>query len=282
MKTVIAGVIALLAGLGIGLWFGMAKANAAKTVLAEAESAAAKTRERVVEMEHAVSVREAELKKLRGELAQARSAPQPEQETPAPEPIQPAAQTPNFLSELAQALVADEEPRPGRRGSRFREEGPPEGETEGQRDERRRSFAEDYRQRMSDFLTEKIASSKDPAEKERIASIGEYMQSLMEQRQQLRDAQTDEDRQAIFDTMRQNSDVLRSMVEEQQDKVMRDSLASKGITNRSEQDTIIQAYKESQDNPFFSGPFTMFGGGRGGGFAMRGPSGPPGGRPGPP
>jgi hypothetical protein len=62
------------------------------------------------------------------------------------------------------------------------------------------------------------------------------------------------------------------MVEEQQDQVVRDSLERQGITSRSEQEAVIQAYKEAQNDPFFGGPFTFFGGR---GYGMRGPGGPP-------
>lgn len=131
---------------------------------------------------------------------------------------------------------------------------------------------------MSDFLSNEIEASTDPAEKARLASISEYMQSLMEQRQLLRDAQSDEERQAIFETMRQNGDTLRSMVEEQQDQVLRDALARQGVSGRAQQDGIIGAYKEAQRGPFFSGPFTFFGGGwrgRGGPPLMAPPGGEP-------
>ena len=63
------------------------------------------------------------------------------------------------------------------------------------------------------------------------------------------------------------------MVEEQQDQVMRESLERQGISSRAQQDGIIAAYKEAQNDPFFTGPFTFFGGGR------RGRGGPPGGGP---
>ena len=279
MKTAIACVIALLAGLGAGLWFGMAKVNAIRADLETAESAAAETRERIVDMERALSARAAEIEQLRGELAQVRSASrrEPAAETPRPESPQSLPEGVDFFAELAQAL-GEEGPQPERRGSRFGggfDRTPqPEGEPGESREDRRSSYMDEYRQRMNDFLDAHRLHANDPAEKQRIASIGEYMQSLMDQRRLLRDAQTDEEREAIFDTMRQNGEVLRSMVAEQQDQVMRDSLARQGVTSRTEQDAIIAAYKEAQDDPFFSGPFTFFGGG---GYGMRGRGGPPGG-----
>lgn len=272
MKAAIAGAIALVLGLGAGLWFGMARVNAVKSELATARNEGVALQNRLQTVERDLAGREAELARLRKDLEEARSRPATETPAAAQEPEPADFDSADLFAQLAQALgEPDESGRRERRfGDRFESTRRPSDEGGEPREDRRRGYMDEFRQRMSDFLTAEIEASSDPAEKARLASISEYTQSLMEQRQLLRDAQTDEERQAIFDTMRQNGETLRTMVEEQQDQVMRESLERQGISSRAQQDGIIAAYKEAQNDPFFTGPFTFFGGGR------RGRGGPPG------
>ncbi len=272
MKAAIAGAIALVLGLGAGLWFGMARVNALRTELATARNEGVALQNRLQTVERDLAGREAELARLRKDLEEARSRPATETPAAAPAPEPADFDSADLFAQLAQALgETDESGRRERRfGDRFESTRRPPDEGGEPREDRRRGYMDEFRQRMSDFLTAEIEASSDPAEKARLASISEYTQSLMEQRQLLRDAQTDEERQAIFDTMRQNGETLRTMVEEQQDQVMRESLERQGISSRAQQDGIIAAYKEAQNDPFFTGPFTFFGGGR------RGRGGPPG------
>ena len=281
MKAAIVGVVALLVGLGIGFGLSVPKTNALRAKLEKAEERVASLQSEAEANERALAELRADFDRVRRELASAQAAPTPEPAMEETEAAPPAMDASELFSQLAQALGEEEGDGPGRFGRRPGDgEGRGDGEEdEATREERRRAYMDAFRQRMSDFLTERIDASTDAAEKQRIASIGEYAQSLMEQRRLLRDAETEEERRVVFETMQQNADVLRSMVEEQQDQVMRDSLERQGITSTSEQDAIISAYKESQEDPFFRGPFSFFGGGYSG-YGMRGRGG--GGRGGPP
>lgn len=275
MKTAVVGVIALVLGLGIGIGVSIYKVNAANSHLDTVQADMDQMRDLVKKAESRLTEREAELARLREELEAARSTPVSDPNAGAMEPEVPVPDTSEFLASLSEALGEMDESASGQRRGRFQDRfngQRGEEEDEAAREERRRSYMDNYRQRMTDFMRAEIEASNDPAEKQRIASISEYMESLMDQRRLLREAQTDEERQAVFDTMRENAGVLRSMVEEQQDEVVRDSLERQGITSRSEQDAVIQAYKEAQDDPFFQGPFTFFGGR---GYGMRGGGGPP-------
>ncbi len=278
MKAAIASVVALLVGLGAGFWFGMGRVNALQDELEKVRGDGSDLQGRVQALQSDLAERETELGRLRQEFELARSQPSVEAPTDAMELELDDFDSAELFAQLAQALdEADESGRQqgrfgdrsgDRSGERFRGTRRPPEEGREQREDRRRSYADDYRTRMNDFFSNEIEASTDPDEKARLASISEYSQSLMEQRQLLRDAQSDEERQAIFETMRQNGDTLRSMVEEQQDQVLRDALARQGVSGRAQQDGIIGAYKEAQRGPFFSGPFTFFGGGgrgRGGG-----------------
>jgi hypothetical protein len=99
----------------------------------------------------------------------------------------------------------------------------------------------------------------------------------------MRDAQTDEERDAIRDEMRTLGESTRQLVQEQQDFLMRDSLRQSGITDPKAQDAAMQSLRQTMEGPFFRGPLAwgaggpggpggggFFGGGRGGG---RGPDG---------
>ena len=246
MKTAVVGVIALILGLGIGIALSIYKVNAANSQFDTVQADMDQMRDLVKKAESRLAEREAELARLREELEAARSTPVSDPNADAMEPEVPAPDTSEFLASLSEALGEMEESGSRQRSRRFQDrfDGQRgEEEDEAAREERRRSYMDNYRQRMTDFMRAEIEASNDPAEKQRIASISEYMQSLMDQRRLIREAQTDEERQAVFDTMRENAGVLRSMVEEQQDEVVRDSLERQGITSRSEQDAVIQAYK---------------------------------------
>lgn len=122
-------------------------------------------------------------------------------------------------------------------------------------DARRREFAGRMRETMNQFLEDRIAASQDPAERQRLASIGEYADYMMELRDQMRAAETEEDRERVREAMGQAADTMRTLVQDQQNQVMRQALASQGVTDTQKQDEMLSAMREAQSSPFFRIPF---------------------------
>lgn len=165
-----------------------------------------------------------------------------------------------------------------RDGSRDRrwgpdEEGTPE-EQEARRQEREQRMTE-FRDRMGQFFTSEMEKTADPAAQQRIAQISEYSQYSMDLRRQMRDAQTDEERQSITEQLEQAATATRTLVREQQDFLLRQSLASNGVTDAAAQDAMINSYRSTMESPFFRMPMGggPWGGPWGGGWGGRGPRG---------
>ena len=146
------------------------------------------------------------------------------------------------------------------------------------RQEREQRGAE-MRDRMRTFMEEQIQNAPDKATQDRLASISEYGENMMDLFQQMRDAQTDEERDALRDQLRENGTATRQLVNEQQDYLMRESLRQSGVTDPKAQNAAMQSLRQTMEGPFFRGPLAWSGGGGGpggpgdfggGGFSGRG------------
>lgn len=136
------------------------------------------------------------------------------------------------------------------------------------RQEREQRGAE-FRDRMRSFIDEQIQNAPDKATQDRLATISANGENMMDLFQQMRDAQTDEERDVIREELRATGDATRQLVQEQQDYLMRDSLRQSGITDPKAQDAAMQSLRQTMEGPFFRGPLAWAGGGGGpggGGF----------------
>jgi hypothetical protein len=216
------------------------------------------------------------------EAAAAAPAIEPEQEMPAADAIEPQPPEP--------ANDADQ-PQDRRRGRDGEQRGGARTpEEEAQRAEFRRQFVENMRTQASSFIQQNIDASADAASQQRLASIGQYLDSMFEQGQQMRDAQSDEEREQIRQNMRQNGEELQGLVRQQQDSMLRGLAEQYGITDANKQNAIIDSINQLRQNPFFAfdpgqfmgaaGAVGGFGGGPGGfgGMGMFGGRGMRGGR----
>lgn len=147
------------------------------------------------------------------------------------------------------------------------------------REEREQRGAE-MRDRMRQFMDEQIQNAPDKATQDRLNTISANGEAMMDLFQQMRDAQTDEERDAIRDEMRTLGESTRTLVTEQQDFLMRQSLSASGVTDPKAQDAAMQSLRQTMEGPFFRGPMAWGGGGPGGpgggfwgGGRGRGPSG---------
>lgn len=160
------------------------------------------------------------------------------------------------------------------RGDRDRGDNPNETDAEREarmaqwREEREQRGAE-MRDRMRQYMDEQIQNAPDKATQERLSTIAANGEAMMDMFQQMRDAQSDEERDAIRDEMRTLGESTRALVTEQQDFLMRQSLSASGVTDPKAQDAAMQSLRQTMEGPMFRGPMAMGGGG--------GPGGPGGG-----
>lgn len=121
-----------------------------------------------------------------------------------------------------------------------------------ERDERRQQKYEERRAQAMSFLQQKLDGTSDPAAQQRIVSIAEHLDAMLEIRQQMRDAQTDLERDQARERMHQAEANLQDLVWQQQDFLLRKVAEENGITEPARQAAIANAFFQLQQNPFFS------------------------------
>ncbi len=181
--------------------------------------------------------------------------------------------------------LLDFPPGAARNAAQAESDDPEESEEEQARREERRQQYRDFRDNAqataAEYLAEQIAKSTDPAERERLAAISEYTDAMFESFDAMRNAETDEDRDAIRQAMMENGAVYRDLLQEQQVSMTQDLVAKYGVA-AEQQEQFLQELGDLRSNPLFRGPMSFggrggppggggFRGGRGGG--SRGPGG---------
>lgn len=201
-----------------------------------------------------------------------------------------ARRGPPRLEQTEDLGLFDFMPREGRNAAQAESDNPEESEEEqARREERRqqfREFRENARTTAAEYLAEQTAKATDPADRERLAAISEYTDAMFESFDAMRNAETDEERDAIRQTMMENGAVYRDLMQEQQASMTQDLAAKYGVA-AEQQEQFLQELEGLRSNPLFRGS-AMFGGRGGGpggggfrGGPGRGPRGPGGGQRGP-
>jgi hypothetical protein len=190
---------------------------------------------------------------------------------------EPAGETVS-APETADASVAPDNAadgrRRGRRGAFGRTD---EGLSEEERTARRERW-ETFRQEMRDqhdaFFQAELDAAPDRDTQDRIEAIREYSDSIRQLRDAMQEAKTDEERQALRESMDENMRMLRDLSQKQQDYMVRELATQYGITAKDKQNAFISAVRDLQSSPFFQGSPRGGGFGRfGGGAPARGDSG---------
>ena len=162
------------------------------------------------------------------------------------------------------------------------ETGQPE-EGRGDSEERRarfREFEQQMRDRVSTVLQDEYASAPDADTQERIQILQDYTDQMAQLREEMRNAESDEERDALRQTMRESYMGMQEVVRTQQDSMLRTLASNSGITDPGKQDAFITGLRDMQASPFFQADRMMGGGGRGPwrpGMEARGGPGPGGG-----
>lgn len=169
--------------------------------------------------------------------------------------------------------AANEARGPGReRGDRW-------GGTPEEREARRQEFATRMQENMSNFFTGELEKSSTPEMQARLVALEEKTLEMMDLRSQMRDASTDEERQALGQAFGETMSAAREIMQEQQGDMLNAIASQFGISKESDQVAFEQAVRSAMESPFFSdnpgallwsagrqgddggGPFRGFGGG---------------------
>ena len=138
-------------------------------------------------------------------------------------------------------------------------------EDDGNRAERERRGAERFQQMRDRYMgmMDEYWENADPKTQERITAMVEYQEQIFELGQEMRNAESDEDRAAIRETMRDTMDELQKTVKTQQNSMLGDVAKEYGIEGKKAQREFSNAVRDVIGNPLFSGGSF----GRGGGFS---------------
>lgn len=191
------------------------------------------------------------------------AAPEP---APAAEPVFPLA-----------AFEEASRPRDRVRGGNEEDEdgnGEDDEERRQDRRERMQQFMDMMRDRAGNFLAAEAEQSDDPVVQQRLVSIADHFGRLMDLGVEMRQAETDEARDAVRTQIEQARDALARLVDEQQNYMTRSLAEDFGITDPGKQQEFIGRLDELRSNPMFFGGGVMRGFGGFGGPPGRGRGGP--------
>jgi predicted nucleic acid-binding Zn-ribbon protein len=271
MKTAIITVVACIVGATAGVLLTATRIQpqleAARLEAAQLKDKATKAEAEVPDLKFRIEHLESENTTLKSQVADLEAFKVTSLNAPKPQMTEDDA-----LAAL-EAEVPDETPAEGgnRNGDRRnRRQGgfDPANLTPEQRaefEERREAM----RTRVADMMNQEIAKYNDPAVTERITAIDQQRQAMTDMWQAMRDAKTDEERDALRDQMSQARDQMASLMVEQQDYMLRDLAKQYGITDPAKQEQFLQAMRETTSSPLYRASMGFgAGGGRGdfGGF----------------
>ena len=286
-KIAIAAIIALAVGVAGGMYSVQARYNPElERLTAEREEALAKAAELRKSVTDTAAL-ERDNARLRNEIERLRDQPESSGDTaeaPAESTDVPSFNMEDATSALSAALQTGDRDRGRGRGDREPpKEGTPEYKEWQERREQwqkeREERSAEFRGRMEGFFDEAMQKTTDPAAQNRIAAISEYSNYTMDLMRAMRDAETDEERDQIRQDLSITWDETRTLVRDQQDFLISETLKENGVTDPQKQQALVGAVRETMEDPFFRMPGGG-GGPPGGGFGFggdRGRGGPGGG-----
>ena len=172
------------------------------------------------------------------------------------------------VASLEAEMAADAAPDDARRSRRWPSEDgarSQRGHRESMRGgpEERREMMGRFQDNANRFLDAQAQQSTDPDEQERLAALAEYTAYSAELMQDLRDAETDEDRQPMREALDEVRQATRDLVREQRMHMLRETAAANGITDPDRQDAFLGSIQTVLTSPFFDSQISR------GGFGFR-------------
>lgn len=253
MKTAIAVVLGVVVGLAIGA-VGVNQWLMPQLLAAESGLLASQRDFERLQVEHAASAdklarleQERTAYNARLEAAEARAgqvtmAAPVEADLDAPEIAVDAA-----VDDAAPDTAAEAAPEGGRgdRGGRW-------GGTPEERDARRQEFVTRMQENLTNFFTGELEKSGTPAMQERLLALEEKTYEMFELRSQMRQAETDEEREQLGIAFGEAMESSRQLMLEQQQDMLGAIATQFGIGKESDQAAFEQAIRAAVSSPFFS------------------------------
>jgi len=144
-------------------------------------------------------------------------------------------------------------------------------EQRAERQQRWQAFREQMQAQRESFFQTQLDASPSRESQDRVKAIWEYSDYMRELRDAMRQAETDEERQALRQSMEETGQIVRDLTRDQQDFMVRELAAQHGITSKGDQDAFVSAVRDLQSNPLFQGYGGRGGRGRGPGSGGFGP-----------
>ena len=184
------------------------------------------------------------------------------------EPMPPPATIAEPLEEIAVTIEEQMEIEPAATGLAEEAEAVQERPDRG---DRRRQSAEQFQEMRNRYMgmMDEYWENADPETQERITAMVEYQEEIFQLGQEMRNAETDEDRMVIRGSMGETMENLRKTIQKQQNAMIGQVVGEYGITGSKRQKEFTQAIRDVISNPLFNaGGFGR--GGFGGGNPRRG------------
>jgi len=127
----------------------------------------------------------------------------------------------------------------------------PRGREDGRPPEQRRQeMAARMRDMVQGYLAVEAANTTDASAQERLQSLADYADLMLDIRQRLRAATTPEEEEAVREEMRAAVGEIEQLVQEQQRYLLRQAAANAGI-DRNEQERLVTEIQNTLQSPFF-------------------------------
>jgi len=127
----------------------------------------------------------------------------------------------------------------------------PRGREDGRPPEQwRQEMATRMRDMVQGYLAVESANTTDPVAQERLQSLANYTDVMLEMRQRLRAAATPEEENAVREEMRTAAQEIEQLVQEQQRYLLRQAAANAGV-DRNEQERLVTEIQNTLQSPFF-------------------------------
>lgn len=254
MKTAITVMVGLVLGvvvgaLGVHQWL-MPQLMAAESELIEAQRsleslnvASTEARDKLARLEQERAAFNDRL-----EAAEARAAAVSKQASVAP--AEPELEL--DATEAKAVAVAEDSPPETEQADRGRGRSDRWGGTPEERDARRQEFVTRMQDNMTNFFTGELEKSGTPAMQERLVALEEKTYEMFELRSQMRQAQTDEEREQLGQAFGEAMAAARQLMVDQQGDMLNAIASQFGIAKESDQAAFEQAVRSAVSSPFFS------------------------------
>ena len=126
------------------------------------------------------------------------------------------------------------------------------GGTPEEREARRQEFATRMQDNMSNFFTGELEKSATPEMQERLVTLEQKTQEMLDLRNQMRAAETEEEREALGQAFGETMAAAREIMQEQQGDMLGAIASQFGITKEADQAAFEQAVRGAMDSPMFS------------------------------